>query len=408
MFRRYCLVMAAFATVGSWCDAEETDARKLITDAMAYVSGLGSVSFDMSMSMRATIDGRAIQGQARSSLTLRDKTDLFAHIEYDEDTVDLHANAQKQFIHFVTDKQYLEQAPPKPRAQLIGMMSGGMLGMGTKWLAGFLHNDPVLLSEDAQAEYVGEEPLPEQAAEAGAPAYDHVRFKTANYDVELWLSPSPAPFLQAFNVDPAKAFAQSPSGQHPKDAVIEFRFTQWQPNPAVTDEKFAFTPPEGVTPLPAASEREEKDPLLGKPAPAINLDLLNGGKLDLGAQKGKNVVILDFWAAWCRPCRAAMPILAEVAKAYESRGVVMYAVNQGEEPERIKAFLEETKLAVTVALDPDGRAGTAYRVSGIPRMVIVDKEGVVRAGHSGVSPSLREDLERELDAILAGKEAAAK
>ncbi len=154
---------------------------------------------------------------------------------------------------------------------------------------------------------------------------------------------------------------------------------------------------------PPDAEEEEPHELVGKPAPAFTLDTLDGGKVDLAAHKGKDVVVLDFWATWCGPCVQALPILTDVTREYRDKGVVFYAVNQREEAEVIGEFLKKKKLDVSVALDSQGKIGNLYGVEGIPQTVIIDKNGTVQIVHVGFGPDLRQRLPRELDAVLAGK-----
>jgi len=158
-------------------------------------------------------------------------------------------------------------------------------------------------------------------------------------------------------------------------------------------------------PAPGADDEEEPNELVGKPAPEFTANLLDGGKIDLASHRGKDVVVLDFWATWCGPCVAALPILSKVTEAYKDKGVVFYAMNQREEAETISAFLKAKKLDVSVALD-EGKIGSLYGVTGIPQSVIIDKNGVVQVVHVGFSPSLEQRLPQELDAVLAGKNLA--
>ena len=72
--------------------------------------------------------------------------------------------------------------------------------------------------------------------------------------------------------------------------------------------------------------------MIGKPAPEFTLPLLDGGIFELAAHRGKEIVLLDFWATWCGPCRAAMPVLVDVAKEYADKGVRYYAIDLREEP----------------------------------------------------------------------------
>lgn len=152
----------------------------------------------------------------------------------------------------------------------------------------------------------------------------------------------------------------------------------------------------------------EADKLVGKPAPAISLDLLDGGKFNLADHKDKNIVVLDFWATWCPPCRMSMPILVRVLDKYKDKGVVFYAVNEADEPDSIRAFQKKLDLKFAVALDKDKSVARKYALEGIPQTVIVGKDGTVQAVHVGVGPELDKQLTKELDTLIAGKKLAEK
>ena len=143
--------------------------------------------------------------------------------------------------------------------------------------------------------------------------------------------------------------------------------------------------------------------MLGKPAPGFSLSLVGGGQVKLQDLRDKQVVILDFWGTWCGPCRRSLPILAELSEAYKAKGVAFYAVNEGESEEKVSEFLEKTKLKVTVALDKDGKVGNDYGVRGIPRTVLIGKDGSMQAVHVGYDPDMRKTLAAELDTLVAGK-----
>ena len=101
-------------------------------------------------------------------------------------------------------------------------------------------------------------------------------------------------------------------------------------------------------------------------------------------------------------------MLADVAKEYASRGVRYVTVNQGETPETIRRYLAKTKLDVSVALDKRsaidsggwGSMAKAFRVQGIPTIVIVDRSNIIRYVHVGTSPELGAELRRALDEVL--------
>jgi thiol-disulfide isomerase/thioredoxin len=159
--------------------------------------------------------------------------------------------------------------------------------------------------------------------------------------------------------------------------------------------------PAATRPPAARVDGPSSETLLGKPAPAFTLTLLDGGDFDLATHREKNIVLLDFWATWCGPCRAAMPTLAEISRDYAGKGVKYFAVNLREDQAKIRGYLKETKLDIAVPLDKDGSIAKKYGVRGIPTMVIVGKDGKVKKVHVGSSPNLKSELTRALDELLA-------
>jgi thiol-disulfide isomerase/thioredoxin len=157
----------------------------------------------------------------------------------------------------------------------------------------------------------------------------------------------------------------------------------------------------GCTPSQIDQIDEPPHPLQGKKAPLFTATLLDGAPFDLSNHLGHDVIILDFWATWCGPCREALPTLSEVASAYQDRGVKLFAVDLGESTDDVKTYLEQSGLPLTVVMDDDGSVAATYGAEAIPQTVIIDRQGTVRFVHVGVSPGLRERLSRELDELVA-------
>lgn len=183
-------------------------------------------------------------------------------------------------------------------------------------------------------------------------------------------------------------------------AVIEY--ARFVPEEPAAKETFAWSPPEGAADAAKADQAgdgQEASALSGKPAPAFKLKDLDGKDVALSDLKG-SVVLIDFWATWCPPCRAGLPFIDKLNTEFSARGVKVYGVNEQESAEDVKAFREKMKLSLPMILDSDGKAGNAYGVSGIPTTIVIGKDGVIRKVVVGFDPSEIDALRKEISAAL--------
>lgn len=123
-------------------------------------------------------------------------------------------------------------------------------------------------------------------------------------------------------------------------------------------------------------------PTKPRPAPELNLPTLNGGSVNLTDLRGR-VVLVNFWAVWCPPCRKEMPSMERLSKLMAKRPFTILAVNAGETPEQIRPFLNEVPLTFPILLDRDSARMKAWRVFVLPSSFLVDKQGQIRYSLSG-------------------------
>lgn len=122
--------------------------------------------------------------------------------------------------------------------------------------------------------------------------------------------------------------------------------------------------------------------VVGQKAPEFSLPLRAGGQISLDRLRGQ-VVLLNFWASWCGPCREEFPALDQLYKATHASGLVLLGVDEDAYPEDASLFLKDHPVTFPIVSDRDGAGGSRYGVEGMPTLVLIDRRGVVRWTHQG-------------------------
>lgn len=114
-------------------------------------------------------------------------------------------------------------------------------------------------------------------------------------------------------------------------------------------------------------------------APDFTLDTLDGKKVTLSELRGK-VVVVNFWATWCLPCREETPALEKSYKRYKDSDAVILGINLTNQDSisEVDSFVQEFGLTYPILLDRDGRVGYLYQVKGLPTTFFINREGVIR------------------------------
>jgi cytochrome c biogenesis protein CcmG, thiol:disulfide interchange protein DsbE len=135
-------------------------------------------------------------------------------------------------------------------------------------------------------------------------------------------------------------------------------------------------------------------------APGFHLPQRAGGEVVLDSLRGQ-VVVLDFWASWCGPCRSSFPWLADLQKRHADRGVKVVAVNLDKTRALADDFLAHFPAPFTVAFDPAGRTAAEYHVEAMPTTFLIDRDGTILVRHVGFDARRNQALETRIQEVCS-------
>ncbi|MBS1715944.1 MAG: redoxin domain-containing protein [Armatimonadetes bacterium] len=186
--------------------------------------------------------------------------------------------------------------------------------------------------------------------------------------------------------------AKADESQIPDISAVE-TFKDIKTGAAFVASTFDTTPPKNVKLVDPSKPPASPLPI-GKPAPNFKLTGMDGKTVNLSDLKGK-VVLIDFWATWCGPCREGLPVTDKLHKEFASKGLQVLAVSDEEKP-TVDKFVKDNGYSFPVFLDTDRSANTTYKIEGIPTLVIIDKNGNLASYAMGLEPEamVREKLKK--------------
>ncbi|MCC6487740.1 MAG: DUF2092 domain-containing protein [Candidatus Hydrogenedentes bacterium] len=384
------------------------EADAVFSSFSQFYSGLNSFSVDTRTTIRRVVGDDVQEVVVDYAGAMRKPSSFAMNLTGENRGAEVVSDGTILSVHVPQIQRYAQLSAPSDMA--VAAASGDLGVSGTvaypKVMETLFSSKPAeeLVDGASGIEYMGVE-------QNGDLSEHHFKMMAGDVPTEFWIREGKEPALTRSRADYSALLRASLEGVTPTrvELFFTFEFLNWSFNPQLSDSRFAFTPPAGAQRCGSlrdllTSQPGTVSPLVGKKAPAVILDLLDGGTLDLAAlQKEGKVVVLDFWATWCVQCVNSLPNYIRAFRKYEGRGVEFYAVNKGEAPETIRAFLAALKFDMKVALDMQETASAAYQLTGVPETFVVDRDGVIQAHHVGVGPTSLLELRLEIEAALKGK-----
>jgi peroxiredoxin/outer membrane lipoprotein-sorting protein len=231
--------------------------------------------------------------------------------------------------------------------------------------------------------------------------YRSLSFKRDGQIVRLLIDPA-TKLLRQVRIDATESLLAA-GVPDVKRAELRIDYVSTKVDHDLPVDAFAWAPPKDARLVGRDNPMElvelEADPMDGKPAPDFTLERLEGGEVKLANLKGK-VVVLDFWATWCPPCREGLPHLAKLYAEKKADGLQLFAVNVRETKPQVQQFLEKAKLSLPVLMDTKGEVAGKYAVRGIPKTIVIGKDGKISAVFVGFGPGSGEKIDQAVAAAM--------
>ena len=136
-------------------------------------------------------------------------------------------------------------------------------------------------------------------------------------------------------------------------------------------------------------------------APDFTLKTFEGKTVRLSELRGKKVVLINFWATWCPPCRLEMPTMQQIYSEYKGKGFEILAVNiEPDAKEEIRDFIKELRLTFPVLLDSNMKVTRQYRLFGLPVSVLIDRQGIIRGKEIGYHDWTDKESRKQVESLL--------
>lgn len=135
------------------------------------------------------------------------------------------------------------------------------------------------------------------------------------------------------------------------------------------------------------------------PAPDFALKTVSGENARLSEHRGE-VVMINFWASWCAPCRQEMPLLEELYTQYQPLGFTILGVNVEQDSSKALAMLEDIPVSFPVLLDSQSSVSKLYKVVAMPTSILVDRDGNMRYLHHGYKPGYEEQYQQQVRELI--------
>lgn len=368
-----CILLAGLSLVAPAAFGQQ--AEDILERTEEVYRNMGQYRFDVSISMTMT---GGTQQQALNldlSIAAREPDGMRIDLEGPNVALSIISDGDSTWTYMPLQNQYMASAgsldPKRLGSSVPDLLAEyAKIGEGVKSVE-VLREEAVQVGDESHPAYVVE--VEYESGEG--PANADSTWKT------LWIDTERSLVLR----DDTRAYVSRTPFGVPMYIDESTRFNEIAIGEPLEEALFAFKAPADAVRVEPEPAPEARSDLRGKQALNFELETLGGGTVSLESLRGK-VVLVNFWATWCGPCRIEMPMLERVYQEYGDKGLEVVAVSVQEPREDVEPYIEEYGYTFPVLLDPDGAVGNAYRTASIPTSIIIDREGTIIHHFVGIRP----------------------
>ena len=377
------------------------EAQALIDKMRQAYAGLKSARFEGQIKVSVDgAEGQQGQSQAQKFVSGFQAPNKFRH-ELGDDLI-VGSSAKGLFAYNARSNSFLIADAPDPKAPLKDIPSPVP--------AILMQQNPSLfmaLEKNPLSDWTGAISNVEKAQDVQIDGQSYTALKLqGERGIQFTAAIDPKTHLvRRITADLKSAMAQG-GASGPKSAQLVIDYTKVEPGASFPENHFAWLPPHGATDAgqaraEAVKQQESRASQGGQTAPDFSLTSLSGKEVKLSDLKGQ-VVVLDFWASWCPPCRESLPHLGKLYGENQD-GVKVLAVNMGEDADAAKSFVQSQNLSdLTVLLDKDKSVAQKYGISSIPTTVIIGPDGKVQETFVGLGPDTFSQIKQTVSRLKGG------
>lgn len=370
--------------------AEEIPDSNALLEKVASAIGSGKpIAFDFRTKIAVVNAGAPRDSHIEGKIELGANNSGVLHLKDERMEVKVYNDGTTCVKYLPSQKQYLKVPPAATRRALISTGMSGVLEAPFVWLSDLLEGKT---PQNTPATVV--------SGDLNGTACWELNADTPQYRLKAQLSKEAPHTPLAVTMELKDTELEKQRVPKNIGLTLSTEFQNWQLSYEAPENHFTFSPPPEAVEVHPEGTMSRSAIGEGLPAPDFTLDDINGSPVNLKDYLGKNIIILDFWATWCGPCRRVIPLVTEVSKEFADQGVVLFAVNQREAPEKVQAFLQGQGLSINVLLDRAGQASRLYQVTGIPKVVIIGKDGLIKKIYAGMSGNLKVSMTQVLEGLV--------